>query len=77
MSNPDSNLSRSLVLEAMRHKPVADAIADLAEIAAHLVAAHEDDGSTGSHGRFLIGMMLKDNLEMLGERARSTPADVR
>ena len=74
MSNLDSNQSRSLVIESFRHKPVADAIADLAEIAAHLVAAFEDDGSTGSHGRFLIGMILRDNLELLGERARMKPA---
>lgn len=74
MSNADSNPKHSLVIESFRHKPVADAIADLAEIAAHLVAGYEDDGSRGSYGRFIIGMMLKDNLEMLGERARATPA---
>mgnify|MGYP001767090313 CR=1 FL=1 len=74
MSNADSNPTQTFVLEAMRHKPIPDAIADLAEIAAHLVAAHEDDGSTGNHGKFLIGMMLKDNLELLSERARIKPA---
>ena len=74
MSNSDSNQKHSLVLESFRHKPISDAIADLAALVESMIAAHEDDGSTGSHGRFLIGMMLKDNLEMLAQRAKTNPA---
>ena len=74
MSNSDSSSSRSLVLEGLRHKPISDAIADLAAIVESMIAAHDDDGSGGSHGRLLMTMLLKDNLEMLGERARMKPA---
>jgi hypothetical protein len=74
MSNADSNSKHSLILEGLRHKPISDAIADLAEIAGHLVAAHEDTGDVGNHGGFLLKMMLRDNLEMIGERARIKPA---
>ena len=71
MSNTDFSSSRSLVLESFRHKPISDAIADLAAIVESMIAAHEDDGSAGSHGRFLMTMMLKDNLEMLAQRAKT------
>ena len=74
MSNADFSSNRSLVLEAMRHKPISDAIADLAAMVESMLAAHEDDGSGGSHGRFLVGLMLKDNLEMLAQRAKTNPA---
>ena len=74
MSNSDSNQKHSLVLESFRHKPISDAIADLAALVESMIAAHEDDGSGGSHGKFLIGMMLKDNLEMLAQRAKTNPA---
>ena len=74
MSNTDFSSSRSLVLEGLRHKPISDAIADLAALVESMIAAHEDDGSTGSHGKFLVGLMLRDNLAMLGERAKVKPA---
>ena len=74
MSNSDSNQKHSLVLESFRHKPISDAIADLAALVESMIAAHEDDGSTGSHGKFLVGLMLRDNLAMLGERAKVKPA---
>ena len=74
MSNTDFSSSRSLVLEGLRHKPVSDAIADLAAMVESMLAAHDDGGSGGSHGRFLIGMLLKDNLEMLAQRAKTNAA---
>ena len=70
MSNTDSNPKNSLILESMRRKSIPDAIADLAAIVESMIAAHEGDGSAGSHGRFLMGMLIKDNLEMIAERAR-------
>ena len=74
MSNTDSNPAKTFVLEGLRHKPISDAIADLAAIVESMIASHDDDGSGGSHGRFLMTMLLKDNLEMLGERAKVKPA---
>ena len=74
MSNTNSNPKHSLILESMRHKSIPDAIADLAAIVESMIAAHDNDGSGGSHGRFLMAMLLKDNLEMIAERARMKPA---
>ena len=73
MSNTDFSSSRSLVLEGLRCKSISDAIADLSALVESMIAAHEDDGSAGSHGRFLVGLMLRDNLAMLGERAKTNP----
>ena len=74
MSNQNYSPSRSFILEGLRHKSIPDALSDLSAIVESMIAAHEDDGSAGSHGKFLFGMLIKDNLEMLSERARMKPA---
>jgi hypothetical protein len=58
----------------LRHKSIPDALSDLSAIVESMIAAHEDDGSTGSHGRFLFLTMLMDNLDMLSERVKVKPA---
>ena len=71
MSDTNSNPKHSMILESLRHKSIPDAIHDLSQIVESMIAAHDDDGSGGSHGRFLIGMLLRDNLEMLAQRAKT------